>query len=85
MPTPDDVFGYVKELIAEMKDIEPGELNQETSIEQLGVDSLDLVEIQVNVKREYLVTLTPSMFESQIRTIGQLCAYVADTALTQEG
>jgi acyl carrier protein len=78
------VLEFIKDMIVEMKDMEPDEVTPETSIDELGLDSLDYVEIKVNVSREFQVTLTPALFETRITTIGQLCTYIAEESASQE-
>lgn len=78
------VFEFIQNMIVEIKDLEPSEIQQETSIDELGLDSLDYVEIQVGVKREFGVALSPALFEKQIHTLGQLCTYIGAAAATQE-
>jgi acyl carrier protein len=84
MDTTNTVLEFIKDMIVEMKDMEPDEITAETSIDELGLDSLDYVEIKVNVSREFLVTLTPSLFETKIKTIGQLCTFIAEESASQE-
>jgi acyl carrier protein len=76
MTTIDAVFEFISDMLVEMKDLPPEEITLETSIDELGLDSLDYVEIKVNVTREFMVTLTPALFETKIRTIGNLCTYI---------
>lgn len=84
MDTTNAVLDFIKDMIVEMKDMEPDEITPDTSIDALGLDSLDYVEIKVNVSREFLVMLTPMLFETKIKTIGQLCAYIANESASQE-
>jgi acyl carrier protein len=84
MNTTNTVLEFIRDMIVEMKDLEPEEITPETSIDELGLDSLDYVEIKVNVSREFLVTLTPALFETKIKTIGQLCTYIAEESASQE-
>lgn len=84
MDTTNAVLEFIKDMIVEMKDMEPADITPDTSIDELGLDSLDYVEIKVNVSREFLVTLTPMLFETKIKTIGQLCMYIAQESARQE-
>ncbi|MFX1766278.1 acyl carrier protein [Paraburkholderia sp. A1RI-2L] len=78
------VLEFIRDMLVEMKDMEPGDLTPETSIDELGLDSLDYVEIKVNVSREFLVTLAPTLFETKIKTVGQLCTYIVEESAKQE-
>lgn len=84
MSTQHEIFDFISEAIIDRKDLDTNEITPDTSINELGFDSLDYVEIQVHMKRKYGVTLTSTLFETQIRTIGQLCNYIADVSSTQE-
>lgn len=84
MNTTDTVFNFLKDLIVEMKDSEPDDIGIQTAIDELGLDSLDYVEIQVGVKRKFGVALSPTLFERQIKTIGELCDYIAGVETTLE-
>jgi acyl carrier protein len=77
MHTTESVFKFLRDLIVEMKDSEPDDIGTQTTIDDLGLDSLDYVEIQVGVKRQFGVALAPTLFERQIKTIGELCDYIA--------
>jgi acyl carrier protein len=72
------VFEFIKDMIVEMKDSEPDDIRMQTAIDELGLDSLDYVEIQVGVKRKFGVALSPTLFERQIKTLDALCGYIAD-------
>lgn len=84
MTSIDAVFEFISDMIVEMKDLPPEEISLETSIDELGLDSLDYVEIKVNVTREFMVTLTPTLFETKIRTVGNLCTYIAEASASLE-
>lgn len=84
MTSSDTVFEFIQNMIVEMKDMEPEQIMPETGIDELGLDSLDFVEIKVNVNREFLVTLAPVLFETKIRTIGHLCTYIAEASASME-
>lgn len=77
------VFEFIQNMIVEIKDLESDEIQNETGIDQLGLDSLDYVEIQVGVKRQFGVELSPTLFE-RIHTLGQLCVYISTNSATQE-
>ncbi|WP_175998023.1 acyl carrier protein [Burkholderia stabilis] len=84
MTRDNEIFNYIRDMIAEMRDLTEEEVSMETSIDELGLDSLDYVEIKVNVTREFMVHLTPMLFETKIKTVGQLCTYIAQESASKE-
>ena len=70
----------VKQIITEKLGIEPQKLAEDLSFqEDLGVDSLDLVEVFWAVEKKFKLTIPDEELE-QLRTIGQLVEYVHDRA-----
>lgn len=72
----DNVLLFFKEKFNEIKDLDEDSINRDIQIEELGLDSLDFVEIQVGVKKKFNISLSPELFEGQITTIGELCDYI---------
>lgn len=79
MPEACVVLEALKEMIVEIKDLDPANIPSDMMIDDLGLDSLDYVEIQVGVKRKFGVALSPSLFERRIKTLIQLCEYIASS------
>jgi acyl carrier protein len=53
------------------------DLNAETKIEDMGLVSLDYIEIQVVVKKAYGLVLRGDLFETgQITTLGEFADYI---------
>ena len=71
------ILERIKELLAEQFDIEDmSVLNENTNIEDdLGADSLDVVEVLMSIEDEFKVEIPDEEIEN-IRTIGQLAAYI---------
>ena len=84
MHNKETIFNFIRDMIVEMKDAEPTDIRMETAIDALGLDSLDFVEIQVGIKRQFGVALSPTLFERQIKTLEALCEYVANAESTLE-
>jgi acyl carrier protein len=75
------VFEFLKNAVLELKDIEPEDIQQDTSLEALALDSLDYVDVQVNIRKTYKVEVLPELFTSgRITTIGQLAAHIVAEA-----
>lgn len=53
-------FEKVKNLLAEHLEIEADEINENTTFEDLGVDSLDTVEIMMEMEDEFGIEIKPA-------------------------
>lgn len=74
-----EVFTLLHKLMLTFVDLPPEQLTEATEFARLNLESLDFVEIQVELDKNYGVKLDPSLFaEGTMRTIGQLASYVAD-------
>ena len=79
------IFNFLKEAILELKDIEPNDFTMDTELASVDLDSLDLVDIQVNIRREYGVQLPAGLFaDGKINTFGQLASYIASHAAVKQ-
>lgn len=63
----------IAEMLAEISDTPAEEITEETTFEELSVDSLDLTELAMNVEDEYGIILE---MEQSIRTVGDFLARV---------
>ncbi|MCL2045660.1 MAG: acyl carrier protein [Oscillospiraceae bacterium] len=70
------VFEKMREALAEQFDIDPDEINRDTDImNDLGADSLDLVELIIELEEEYGITVEDdSVFEH--KTMGEIADYI---------
>jgi len=76
MSTKEQVLAFVQEIIEEVKDFD-GQIDFDTTLEALALDSLDYVQTQIEAKKRYGVDLTAELFISgQISTVGQLCEFI---------
>ncbi len=66
----------LRALIAEIIEKEPGEVPDETRLRDLGVDSMQALEIISEIERRYQVKIVESEFE-QIRTLNLASAMLA--------
>ena len=73
------VFEKIAELIAEKIDCPVEDITNETKFADLGIDSLDLAELTMNLEDEYSITLEMS---NDIATVEDLVAKIE--ALTGE-
>ncbi len=70
------VFERIKELLAEQLDASADEMKMETNIaEDLGADSLDVVELLMAIEDEFEVEVPDEEIEN-IKTISDLVKYI---------
>lgn len=71
------ILEKIKEILAEQFDIDDiSTLNENTNIaDDLGADSLDVVEVLMSIEDEFKVEIPDEEIEN-IRTIGQLATYI---------
>ncbi len=65
------IFEKIVAALSEYK--EAGEITPDTSFEELGLDSLDLVELLMSLEDTFGVTLEP---DESIKTIKDLVSYI---------
>jgi acyl carrier protein len=77
----EEVIQFLREAIEDLVDVDPDDLRADMVLEELGLISLDYVEIHVLTKRRYGVELSLELFVSgQVTTLGELADYVAEHA-----
>ena len=70
---PDKVFQAIAELIAERNDSDPAEITRDTRFQDVGIDSLDTVEMLMNLEDKIGVEIELSQ---KVETVGELVDYV---------
>ena len=72
------VYDKIIEMLCEQFGLEAGELNENTTfLEDIGIDSVDVVELIVEVEDEFGLDEIPEEELKKLRTIGDLAAYVS--------
>ncbi|MGB9846039.1 MAG: acyl carrier protein [Desulfotomaculales bacterium] len=72
------VFDKVKAIIVEQLGVDEEEVTMEASfIEDLGADSLDIVELVMALEEEFDIVI-PDEDAEKIRTVGQAVKYIQD-------
>ena len=66
-------FEKIKNMIAEKMDMDPEEITEDTSFEDMQIDSLDLVEIIMDLEDEFDISIET---EEEIKTVGALVDYI---------
>lgn len=70
------VFEKVKKILAEQLDTEADEMTMDTNIaDDLGADSLDVVELLMSIEDEFEVEIPDEEIEN-IKTIGDVVEYI---------
>ena len=71
------VYEKIISMICEQFGMEPEELSESTSFtEDMGIDSVDVVELVVDLETEFGLDEIPEEELKKMRTIGDLAAYV---------
>ncbi|HCA05424.1 MAG TPA: acyl carrier protein, partial [Ruminococcaceae bacterium] len=70
------VLEKVKAILAEQFDVEQDKINADTDLqEDLGADSLDVVDLLMSIEDEFEVEVPDEEIEN-IKTVGALVAYI---------
>lgn len=69
------VFDKVKEIISDKLGINEDEITMDTLFEDLGADSLDIVELIMAIEEEYDVQVSDSEAE-KAKTVGDVVKYI---------
>ena len=74
----EDIFEKVKEVIADKLGVEPGEITESSSfIDDLGADSLDVVDIVMAFEEEFGVKIDDEELE-KFSTVGDVVKYLKE-------
>ena len=74
----EEIFQKLSELVAEQFAMEPDEVTMETSFEEdLGADSVDLVELVMAMEEEFEVGEIQEEDLSTLKTVGDAVNYIA--------
>jgi len=67
------IFEKVKKLLAEHTDVDASTITAETTFESLGIDSLDTVEMVMELEEELDAELE---LDEKVETVGELVAFI---------
>ena len=74
------VFEKVKDILVAQLDVEEEKVTMEASIiDDLGADSLDLVDLVMSLEEEFDVEIPDDQVEN-IKTVGDIVKYIEDNA-----
>ena len=72
-----DTLSKIKEIICERTDIKPELLTEETTLEETGADSIDIIEILMALEDAFDIDIPDSDAE-RLRNIGELKEYIEE-------
>lgn len=72
-----EIADKVKEIIASQLDVDAAELKNETSFNDLGADSLAIVEVALTFEKEFNIDI-PDEDTEDIRTVGDAITYIQE-------
>ena len=76
----EEIFDKLKELVLDQLGVEEDEVTMEASMQDdLGADSLDLVDLVMSVEEEFGVKVADEDLEN-IKTVGDIVNYIEDRA-----
>ena len=76
----EEIFDKLKELVVDQLGVEEDEVTMEASMQDdLGADSLDLVDLVMSVEEEFGVKVADEDLEN-IKTVGDIVIYIEDRA-----
>lgn len=74
------ILEKVKVILAEQFDVDESELTNDTDLqEDLGADSLDVVDLLMSIEDEFEIEIPDEEIEN-IRTVGELVSYIEANA-----
>ncbi|MEW6032715.1 MAG: acyl carrier protein [Bacillota bacterium] len=75
MADADAVFRKLRAMLADQLGIEEGEISPESTLEDLGADSLDIVEMVMAIEQEWDIEI-PDEAAEEIKTVGDAVNYI---------
>jgi acyl carrier protein len=79
-----DHFQEIVKVIAEYKDLDPSEITAERSFEDLGIDSLDAIDILYEVEDKFKIDVPQEALDFEtMRTVGDILS-VVETVLADQ-
>jgi acyl carrier protein len=67
------VFGKIADIISDKMDIDKDEVAMDSSFESLKIDSLDMVEIVMDIEEEFDVSIEDA---ENLKTVSDLVAFI---------
>lgn len=74
----EEIFDKVQDIVAEQFSVERDEVRMDSVLEEdLGADSVDLVDLAVSLEQEFNLSETEESVLAQIKTVGDVVDYIA--------
>ncbi len=70
------IFNKVAQLLADSKDLDVSTITKDTTFAEIGLDSLDTVELIMTLEEEFGVTIETS---NNIKTVGDVVEIITNT------
>ena len=70
------IFERVTNLLAEQFGLEPDDITEDTGFEDLGADSVDLVELSMNLEEEFGIEEMGEEDIASIHNVGDMVSYL---------
>lgn len=71
--TEKEVFDAIAELVADCTDCNPADIKMESTFKDLGIDSLDTVELMMGLEDKLNTTIE---LDQKIETVGDLVSFI---------
>lgn len=75
-----DIMKQIKEIISRQTDINEENLNENTALEDIVADSLDIVEMLMDIEEAFDIEI-PDEDVKKLSTVGEFCAYIDERLL----
>lgn len=72
-----DLLGKIKIIISEQTGTDEEKLSESTTIEDIVSDSLDIVEMLMNIEEEFDIDI-PDSDVKNLTTVGEFCSYIEE-------
>ena len=76
-----DTMKKIKEIIGCQTDIDEEKLSENTTLDDVVADSLDIVEMLMEIEEAFDIDIPDSDAE-KLTTVGELCAYIDERLLS---
>lgn len=68
-------FDSIKKILVDQLGVDENSITEDTAIEELGADSLDLVEIVMTIEEEFDIKIDDSAIED-LKKVGDIITYI---------
>lgn len=70
-----DTLERIQEIISDKTDVRPELLNEETTLDEIGADSIDMIEILMALEEEFDIVI-PDEQAQKIKNLGEIKEYI---------